>query len=163
MEILRSCRPDFIAYNYYRTNVAKGCPLESGQIQPGFNLTGKKEMCIRDRSSAAASSPNSNLRAVLTPSRSRMFKAFPLLLRDCSICSISLIMAASSVQLPDWKICLYIRGRSLSFLYPLHWTLGQDSMKFCASLLVMIHRIRTFVVSTGIQMDRLGSNFGIKR
>lgn len=42
MEILRSCRPDFIAYNYYRTNVAKGCPLESGQIQPGFNLTGKK-------------------------------------------------------------------------------------------------------------------------
>ena len=42
IETLSDCKPDFIAYNYYRSNTAKECPKEVETVQPKFNLSGKK-------------------------------------------------------------------------------------------------------------------------
>lgn len=41
-DILKNCKPDFIAFNYYQSNVAKECLREEEQTQPSFNLDGKK-------------------------------------------------------------------------------------------------------------------------
>lgn len=39
---LKNVRPDFIAFNYYQSDVAKYCPLASQETQPGFNADGQK-------------------------------------------------------------------------------------------------------------------------
>lgn len=39
---LKSAQPDFIAFNYYHSDVAKHCPLQEVSTQPGFNMEGKK-------------------------------------------------------------------------------------------------------------------------
>lgn len=42
LEEIKACRPDFIAFNYYQSDVAKACPVASEEAQPGFNQDGKK-------------------------------------------------------------------------------------------------------------------------
>lgn len=39
---LASVKPDFIAFNYYQSDVAKACPVNDKGNQPGFNPDGKK-------------------------------------------------------------------------------------------------------------------------
>lgn len=42
MKLLKHTNPDFIAFNYYQSDVAKACPLQEEETQPGFNMEGKK-------------------------------------------------------------------------------------------------------------------------
>ncbi len=42
LEEIKGANPDFIAFNYYQSDVAKACPDESEEAQPGFNQEGKK-------------------------------------------------------------------------------------------------------------------------
>ncbi|NUU66838.1 glycoside hydrolase family 1 protein [Enterobacteriaceae bacterium BIT-l23] len=39
---MNAARPDFIAFNYYQSDVAKACPTEAEHVQPGFNAEGKQ-------------------------------------------------------------------------------------------------------------------------
>lgn len=40
--ILKNAHPDFIAFNYYQSDVSKHCPLKEDETQPAFNMEGKK-------------------------------------------------------------------------------------------------------------------------
>lgn len=42
LQELKEANPDFIAFNYYQSDVAKHCPLQEEETQPGFNMEGKK-------------------------------------------------------------------------------------------------------------------------
>lgn len=42
LDEIKNARADFIAFNYYQSDVAKACPLEAEEAQPGFNPDGKK-------------------------------------------------------------------------------------------------------------------------
>lgn len=42
LQALKEAKPDFIAFNYYQSDVAKHCPLQEEETQPGFNMEGKK-------------------------------------------------------------------------------------------------------------------------
>lgn len=42
LRICKEAKPDFIAFNYYQSDVAKYCPLKEHETQPGFNMEGKK-------------------------------------------------------------------------------------------------------------------------
>ena len=42
LDEIKTARPDFIAFNYYQSDVARECPSESDEAQPGFNPDGKK-------------------------------------------------------------------------------------------------------------------------
>lgn len=61
---------------------------------------------------------------------------------------------------PGYRIHLYIPATH--FFYGVYQQL-QDNMKFCASPFVIISRIITLFVSTGMLIVLLDSNFGIKR
>lgn len=42
LDLIKTAQPDFIAFNYYQSDVAKYCPENSLETQPEFNLEGKK-------------------------------------------------------------------------------------------------------------------------